>query len=51
MITMNEIGMRSVSAARPASGTRTSRISSVAYAVEEIASDANTASAVGRPSR
>ena len=31
----------------PATGTRTRRISSVAYAVDEMASDANTASAVG----
>jgi hypothetical protein len=29
----------------PAAGMRTRRISSVAYAVEEIASDANTGSA------
>src|SRR4051812_10016439 len=43
--------MRLSSAARPAIGTRTRRISSVAYAVDEIASDANTARAVGLPRR
>ena len=35
----------------PATGTRTSRISCVAYAVDEIASDANTASATFLVSR
>ena len=47
---MIEIGTRSSSAARPATGTSTRRISSVAYAVDEMASEANTVSAVGRPS-
>ena len=46
-----EIGTRSLSAARPATGTRTRRISSVAYAVDEMASEAKTVSAVGRPRR
>jgi hypothetical protein len=36
---------------RPAIGIRTMRISWLAYAVEEIASDAKTASAVGMPRR
>ena len=35
----------------PATGTSTRRISSVAYAVDEIASEAKTVRAVGRPSR
>ena len=35
----------------PAAGIRTMRISWLAYAVDEMASDANTASAVGMPSR
>ena len=41
------MGVSSSSAASPITGTRMNRISSVAYAVEEIASDANT----GKPMR
>src|SRR6267143_4950660 len=45
-----EIGMEYPSAAAPAR-LRTSRISSVAYATDDNASEENTASAIGMPSR
>ena len=45
------IGTTSENAAMPTAGTSTRRISSVAYAEDERLSDANTASAVGRPKR
>ena len=45
------IGTTSENAATPTTGTRTRRISSVAYADDERLSQANTASAVGLPSR
>src|SRR6266545_7382932 len=45
------MGMTSANAAPPTAGTATFKISSVAYAEEERLSDANTASAVGLPSR
>ena len=44
-------GRTSEKAARPTTGTRTRRISSVAYADDERLSDANTARAVGLPRR
>ena len=45
------IGTTNENAAMPTAGTRTRRISSVAYADDERLSDANTASAVGLPRR
>ena len=49
---MIEMGISWLSAIdSPAAGIRTMRISWLAYAVDEIASEANTASAVGIPSR
>src|SRR5918995_38710 len=45
------IGTTSENATRPAMGTRTCRISSVAYADDDRLSEANTASAVGLPRR
>src|SRR5712691_2862176 len=45
------MGRTSANAAAPITGTRTLRISSVAYAEEDRLSEANTASAVGLPSR
>jgi len=45
------MGMRSSRAASATTGTSTRRISSEAYAVDEIASEASTASAVGLPNR
>ena len=44
------IGVTSENAASPMTGTSTTRISSDAYAHDEMQSDANTASAVGLPS-
>ncbi len=44
-------GTTSENAATPIAGTRTRRISSVAYADDDRLSDANTASAVGFPRR
>ena len=44
------IGVMSENAARPMTGTSTTRISSDAYAHDEMQSEANTASAVGLPS-
>ena len=44
-------GITSAKAATPTIGTPTFRISSVAYATEDRLSEANTASAVGLPSR
>ena len=35
----------------PTTGTNTAKIESVAYAVDEMASEANTANAVGLPNR
>ena len=49
---MIEMGISWLSAIeRPATGIRTIRISWLAYAVDEIASEAKTASAVGIPRR
>src|SRR5689334_14293251 len=45
------LGTTIASAATPTAGISTRRISSVAYADDERLSDANTASAVGLPSR
>ena len=45
------MGTTSENAAIPTAGTRTRRISSVAYAEDDRLSDAKTASAVGLPSR
>jgi hypothetical protein len=45
-ITISEMGTRESRASSAATGTRTWRISSVAYAVDEIASDAKTARAM-----
>ncbi len=45
------MGTTRANAARPTAGTRTRRISSVAYADDDRLSEANTASAVGFPSR
>ena len=45
------IGITSANAATPTYGTRCVRISSVPYATDDRLSDANTASAVGLPSR
>ena len=45
------IGTTIANAATPTAGTRTRRISSVAYADDDRLSDANTARAVGLPSR
>ena len=45
------IGTTSANAATPIAGMSTRRISSVAYADDDRLSDANTASAVGLPSR
>ena len=46
-----ESGITSANAATPTTGSTDLRISSVAYATEERLSEANTASAVGLPSR
>ena len=48
---MSEIGIRYSRASAAATGTRTWRISSVAYAVDEMASDAKTARATTFGSR
>ena len=45
------IGTIIANAATPTAGTRTRRISSVAYADDDRLSDANTANAVGLPRR
>ena len=45
------IGSTRAKASTPTAGTRTRRISSLAYAVDDRASLANTARAVGLPSR
>ena len=44
------MGVTSPNAARPPIGTRMRRISSVAYADEDMTSEESTASAVGLPS-
>src|SRR2546430_16567728 len=49
--TVNVIGTTSVKARMPTAGTRMRRISSVAYATEDMLSEENTARAVGLPSR
>src|SRR4051794_41570116 len=49
--TMMAIGIRTSSACIPPAGTSTTRISSVAYAVDEMASEANTANAMSLMSR
>src|SRR3954466_10846968 len=49
--TMMAIGIRTSSACIPPAGTSTTRISSVAYAVDELASEANTANAMSLMSR
>ena len=45
------MGITSINAMMPTAGTRIRRISSVAYATEDMLSEENTASAVGLPSR
>ena len=45
------MGMTSVNATMPTAGMRIRRISSVAYATEDMLSEEKTASAVGLPSR
>ena len=46
-----EIGTTYVNASTPIAGSKTRRISSVAYATDDMLSELKTASAVGFPSR